>query len=135
MSKERILLNLSLEDFEEFEAKRELTGMDRQKLVHILLKGIEPFYKIEDEVGQVLSTLNSVNLDSQTMSWMAAANKFPTANRHKANMKWLYPLISAICMRNVKWKFNNESTNEKAGSIDGPALNFVSEKINEGEIE
>ena len=133
MSKERILLNLSLEDFEEFEAKRELTGMDRQKLVHILLKGIEPFYKIEDEVSQVLSTLNSVNLDSQTMSWMAAANKFPTANRHKANMDWLYPLLSAIVQRKVVWKFNKEA-NEKAGLTEDPAL-IVATKENEGEIE
>ena len=56
----------------------------------------------------MLSTLNSVNLDSQTMSWMAEANKFPTANKHKENMKWLYPLISAIVQREVIWKFNKD---------------------------
>lgn len=132
MSKEKVLLNLSLEDFEEFEAKRALTGMDKQHLVRVLLSGLQPFYKIEEEVSQVLSTLNSVNLDSQTMSWMAKANKFSTANRHLANMDWLYPLISAIVQRKVKWKFNN--TNEKAGLTEDPAL-IVATKENEGEIK
>lgn len=133
MSKEKVLLNLTLEAFEEFEAKRALTGMDKQHLVRVLLNGLQPFYKIEKEVSQVLSTLNSVNLDSQTMSWMAAANKFPTANKHKENMKWLYPLISAIVQRNVKWKFNRD-TNEKAGLTKDPALNIAT-KENKGEIE
>ena len=133
MSKERVLLNLTLDDFEEFEAKRKLTGMDKQHLVRVLLNGLQPFYKIEEEVSQVLSTLNSVNLDSQTMSWMAAANKFPTANMHKANMDWLYPLISAIVQREVIWKFNKD-TNEKAGLTEDPAL-IVATKENEGEIE
>lgn len=133
MSKEKVLLNLSLEDFEEFEAKRALTGMDKQHLVRVLLSGLQPFYKIEEEVSQVLSTLNSVNLDSQTMSWMAKANKFPTANHHLANMDWLYPLISAIVQRKVVWKFNKE-TNEKAGLTEYPAL-IVATKENEGEIE
>ena len=133
MSKEKVLLNLSLEDFEEFEAKRALTGMDKQHLVRVLLNGLQPFYKIEKEVSQVLSTLNSVNLDSQTMSWMAKANKFSTANRHLANMDWLYPLISAIVQRKVIWKFNNE-TNEKAGLTEDPAL-IVATKENEGVIK
>lgn len=133
MSKEKVLLNLSLEDFEEFEAKRALTGMDKQHLVRVLLNGLQPFYKIEEEVSQVLSTLNSVNLDSQTMSWMAKANNFPTANRHLANMDWLYPLISAIVQRKVVWKFNKE-THEKAGLTEDPAL-IVATKENEGEIE
>lgn len=133
MSKEKVLLNLSLENFEAFEAKRALTGMDKQHLVRVLLNGLQPFYKIEEEVSQVLSTLNSVNLDSQTMSWMAKANKFPTANRHLANMDWLYPLISAIVQRKVIWKFNNE-TNEKAGLTEDPAL-IVATKENKGEIK
>lgn len=133
MSKEKVLLNLSLEDFEEFEAKRALTGMDKQHLVRVLLNGLQPFYKIEEEVSQVLSTLNSVNLDSQTMSWMAKANKFSTANRHLANMDWLYPLISAIVQRKVVWKFNKEA-NEKAGLTEDPAL-IVATKENKGEIE
>lgn len=134
MSKEKVLLNLSLEDFEEFEAKRALTGMDKQHLVRVLLDGLQPFYKIEEEVSQVLSTLNSVNLDSQTMSWMAKANNFPTVNKHKENMEWLYPLISAIVQREVIWKFNNETANEKAGFTEDPAFN-VATKENEGEIK
>ena len=133
MSKEKVLLNLSLEDFEEFEAKRALTGMDKQHLVRVLLNGLQPFYKIEEEVSQVLSTLNSVNLDSQTMSWMAKANKFSTANRHLANMDWLYPLISAIVQREVIWKFNKD-TDKKAGLTEDPAL-IVATKENKGEIE
>ena len=133
MSKERVLLNLTLKDFEEFEAKRKLTGMDKQHLVRVLLNGLQPFYKIEEEVSQVLSTLNSVNLDSQTMSWMAKANKFSTANRHLANMDWLYPLISAIVQREVIWKFNND-TDKKAGFTEDPAFN-VATKENEGEIK
>ena len=49
MSKEKVLLNLSLEDFKEFETKRALTGMDKQHLVRVLLDGLQPFYKIEEE--------------------------------------------------------------------------------------
>lgn len=131
MIEKRILLNLSLEDFEEFEAKRKLTGMDKQHLVRVLLNGLQPFYKIEKEVGQVLSTLNSVRSDSQMMFWIAAANNFPSVNKHKENIKWLGPLISAICMRNVKWKFNNAAT-ENVVLTKEPALNITA---NEGEIE
>ena len=56
MSKERVLLNLTLEDFEEFEAKRKLTGMDKQHLVRVLLNGLQPFYRIEKEVKEVIDS-------------------------------------------------------------------------------
>ena len=133
MSKERVLLNLTLEDFEEFEAKRKLTGMDKQHLVRVLLNGLQPFYKIEDEVGAIISTLNHVNTDSMVMAWMTAANKFPTVNKHEENKKWLYRYISSMVGRHVIWKFNKE-TNEKAGLTEDPAL-IVATKENEGEIE
>ena len=133
MSKERVLLNLTLKDFEEFEAKRKLTGMDKQHLVRVLLNGLQPFYKIEDEVGAIISTLNHVNTDSMVMAWMTAANKFPTVNKHEENKKWLGRYISSMVGRHVNWKFNEE-TNEKAGLTEDPALIVVT-KENKGEIE
>ena len=133
MSKERVLLNLTLEDFEEFEAKRKLTGMDKQHLVRVLLNGLQPFYKIEDEVGAIISTLNHVNTDSMVMAWMTAANKFPTVNKHEENKKWLGRYISSLVGRHINWKFNEE-TNKKAGLTEDPALIVVT-KENKGEIE
>lgn len=114
MSKERVLLNLTLEDFEEFESKRKLTGMDKQHLVRVLLNGLQPFYKIEEEVGKIISTLNSVNTDSMVMAWMTAANKFPTVNKHEENKKWLGRYISSLVGRHVIWKFNTD-TNRRQG--------------------
>ena len=133
MSKERVLLNLTLKDFEEFEAQRKLTGMDKQHLVRVLLNGLQPFYKIEDEVGAIISTLNHVNTESMVMAWMTAANKFPTVNKHEENKKWLYRYISSMVGRHVIWKFNKE-TNEKAGLTEDHAL-IVETKENKGEIE
>lgn len=132
MSKERVLLNLTLEDFEEFEAKRKLTGMDKQHIVRVLLNGLQPFYRIEKEVKEVIVTLNHVNTDSMLMAWMTAANKFPTVNKHEENKKWLGRYISSLVGRHVVWKFNN--TNEKAGLTEDPAL-IVATKENEGEIK
>ena len=133
MSKERVLLNLTLEDFEEFEAKRKLTGMDKQHLVRVLLNGLQPFYRIEKEVQEVIITLNHVNTDSMVMAWMTAANKFPTVNKHEENKKWLYRYISSMVGRHVIWIFNKE-TNDKAGLTEDPAL-IVATKENKGEIE
>ncbi len=134
MSKERVLLNLTLEDFEEFEAKRNLTGMDKQHLVRVLLSGLQPFYRIEKEVQEVIVALNHVNTDSMLMAWMTAANKFPTVNKHEENKKWLGKHIGSMVQREVIWKFNNETTNEKAGLTEDPALNIAT-KENKGEIE
>ena len=131
MGKERVLLNLSLDDYAEFEAKRNRTGMSKQTFVKIILSGRQPVYKIEEEVRKVLSALNHVNFASQTMTWWTPGNNLPTYDKHKENMKWLGSLISAIVARNVKWKFNNETINEKAGFVKDPALNIAKKKIKE----
>ena len=78
MGKERVLLNLSLDDYAEFEAKRNRTGMSKQTFVKIILSGRQPVYRIEEEVRKVLSALNHVNFASQTMTWWTPGNNLPT---------------------------------------------------------